>query len=200
MMGRKLVLGLFIGMLSINSALADQKKETMWDVIVNDDRFRTFAVMVENAGVQHLFDGRTNMNATVYVPTDFAFQTMPQAMNSALRIKTNKKPLMQLIRSHYFIGTKGNVAEGEKFVTTNINGDPITIERATDLFVKDMVIQSEPIKVGRNTIVPIDCVMFVQPSKSDYRLTLEQQESSTITSCCLRTMKEVAAFIMNVAF
>ena len=46
MMRRKLLLGLFIGLLSINNALAEQKKETMWDVIVNDDRFRTFAVMV----------------------------------------------------------------------------------------------------------------------------------------------------------
>jgi len=187
-------------MLGFNVALADQKKETMWDVIVNDDRFTTFAVMVENAGVQHLFDGRTNMNATVYIPTNFAFETMPHAMNSALRIATNKKPLMQLIRSHYFIGTKKEVAEGDKFVTTNINGDPITIERNKDLFVKDMVIQSEPINVGKNTIIPIDCVMFVQPSKSDYRLTLDQQERFAITSCCLRTMKEVAAFVMNVAF
>jgi uncharacterized surface protein with fasciclin (FAS1) repeats len=60
--------------------LADGHKKTMWDVITNDDRFATFAVMVENAGVEHLFNGKTAINATVYVPTNFAFSTVPQAI------------------------------------------------------------------------------------------------------------------------
>jgi|TARA_B110000483_G_scaffold174272_1_gene206198 hypothetical protein len=181
-------------------ALADGHKQTMWDVITNDDRFSTFAVMVENAGVQHLFNGKTALDATVYVPTNFAFTTMPQAMNSALRFPENKVPLAKLIKSHYFIGTVNNMKEGEYFMTTNINGDQIRIEQEKQLFVKDMIIQNEPIMVGRNKIVPVECVMFVQPSTSDYRLSLEQQEEYAITSCCLRTINEVSAFVRNTEF
>ena len=180
--------------------LADNHKKTMWDVITNDDRFATFAVMVENAGVEHLFNGKTAINATVYVPTNFAFSTVPQAMTSALRFPENKGPLSKLIKSHYFIGTVNNMEEGDYFMTTNINGDQIRIEQEKNLFVKDMIVQADPIMIGRNKIVPIECVMFVQPSISDYRLSLEQQQEYPITSCCIRTIAEVSAFVRSTDF
>ena len=63
-----------------------------------------------------------------------------------------------------------------------------------------MVIQSDKIKVGKNEIIPVECVMFVQPSITDNRLTLEQQEQFRITSCCLRTVKEATAFLKSNLF
>ena len=41
---------------SLNS-FADNHK-TMWDVIAGDSRFATFAVMVEKAGLENLFNGK----------------------------------------------------------------------------------------------------------------------------------------------
>lgn len=181
-------------------AFADGHKETMWDVIVNDERFATFAVMVENAGVQNLFDERTSINATVYVPTNLAFTTMPDSAYAALRIPANKGPLTRLIKSHYFVGTQSNMKPGDYYTTYNINGDQVKIAQESDLFVKDMVVRAKPIKVGNSQIVPIDCVMFVQPSSTDYRLSRDQQEQSSITSCCLMSMKEVAAFLSTIEF
>ena len=178
-----------------HQALSDGHKKTMWDIITNDDRFATFAVMIENAGVEHLFNGKTAINATVYIPTNEAFSTMPETMHSALRFPENRGPLIKLIKSHYFIGTVNNMKEGDYFMTTNINGDQIRIAQEKELYVKDMVIQSETIMVGKNKIVPIECVMFVQPSRSDHRLSLEQQEQYAITSCCLITLAEVKAFV-----
>ena len=93
--------------------------------------------------------------------------------------------------------TTDNMKAGDYFMTTNINGDQIRIEQAKALFVKDMVIQSQSIRVGQSKIVPIECVMFVQPSKSDHRLSSSQQEQFPITSCCLRTVKEVKAFVQH---
>lgn len=191
------ILATVVAVVSSQSVLADGHKQTMWDVITDDSRFATFAVMVESAGVEHLFNGKTALNATVYIPTNFAFSTMPQAMNAALKFPVNKGPLIKLIKSHYFIGTVNNMKEGDYFMTTNINGDQIRIEQEKELFVKDMVIQNEPIMVGKNKIIPVDCVMFVQPSTSDYRLSLEQQEEFAITSCCLRTINEVSAFVRS---
>jgi uncharacterized surface protein with fasciclin (FAS1) repeats len=186
--------------LGTGQAFADGHQKSMWDVIVNDGRFSTFAVMVENAGVQNLFDERNKINATLYVPTNEAFTTMPESANSALRIPVNKGPLTKLIKSHYFVGTQSNMKPGDYYIARNINGDQIKIAQESDLFVKDMVVRAEPIKVGRSKIIPVDCVMFVQPSSTDYRLSREQQEQSAITSCCLRSMKEVAAFLSTIEF
>ena len=191
---------LFVALAALVTASSQAYAKTMWDVIINDDRFSTFAVMVENAGVQNLFDERNAINATVYIPTNFAFTTMPESVNAALRIPVNKGPLTKLIKSHYFVGTQPDLKPGDYYMTNNINGDPIKIAQEQDLFVKDMVVQNEAITVGRSKIIPVDCVMFVQPSSTDYRLSLEQQESSAITSCCLRSMKEVAAFIATTEY
>ena len=193
----QVMLAFAFGALAPQQAIAEHHEQTLWDVITNDDRFSTFAVMVESANVEYLFNGKTKINAAVYIPTNFAFSTMPQAMNAALRFAENREPLIKLIKSHYFIGTVDNMQEGDYLMTTNINGDQIRIEQEKNLFVKDMIVQSEPIMVGGNKIIPVDCVMFVQPSTSDYRLNVQQQEDYLITSCCLRTMNEVAAFVKN---
>ncbi len=195
----KLLFFISCAIFSLNS-FADNHKKTMWDVITNDSRFATFAVMVEEAGVENLFNGRVNVNATVYIPTNEAFETMPEQIVSAFRTAEFKSPLIKLIQSHYFVGTNSNLKEGEYLITTNINGDKVRIEQNNQLFVKDMVIQSEKIKVGKNEIIPVECVMFVQPSITDNRLTLEQQEQFRITSCCLRTITEATAFLKGNLF
>lgn len=182
------------------NSIADNHKNTMWDVITNDSRFATFAVMVEKAGLENLFNGRVNINATVYIPTNEAFETMPGSIVSAFRTAEFRGPLIKLIQSHYFVGTNNNLKKGEYLITTNINGDKVRIEQNNQLFVKDMIIQSDKIKVGRNEIIPVECVMYVQPSITDNRLTLEQQEQFRITSCCLRTVREATAFLKSNLF
>ncbi len=190
---------LFVAIITtpFHETFAADQDQSMWDVINLDDRFSTFAEMVRKAGVEHLFKGKIGINATVYLPTNDAFSTMPETMASALRFPENRGPLTHLIKSHYFIGTTDNMKAGDYFMTTNINGDQIRIEQEKALFVKDMVIQNESIRVGQSKIVPIECVMFVQPSKSDHRLSSSQQEEFPITSCCLRTVKEVKAFVQH---
>lgn len=195
----KLLFALSCVIFSLNS-FANNHKKTMWDVITNDSRFATFAVMVEKAGLENLFNGKVNINATVYIPTNEAFETMPESIVSAFRVAEFRGPLIKLIQSHFFVGTNTNLKEGEYLITTNINGDKVRIEQSKQLFVKDMVIQSDKIKVGKNQIIPVDCVMFVQPSITDNRLTLKQQEQFRITSCCLRSVREATAFLKGNLF
>ena len=189
----KLLFFFICAIFSLNS-FADNHKKTMWDVITNDSRFATFAVMVEKAGLENLFNGKVNINATVYIPTNEAFETMPESIVSAFRVAEFKGPLIKLIQSHYFVGTNNKLKEGEYLITTNINGDKVRIEQNKQLYVKDMIIQDDPIKVGKNEIIPVRCVMFVQPSITDNRLTLEQQEQFRITSCCLEPLKKLLLF------
>ena len=117
----KLLFALSCVIFSLNS-FANNHKKTMWDVITNDSRFATFAVMVEKAGLENLFNGKVNINATVYIPTNEAFETMPESIVSAFRVAEFRGPLIKLIQSHFFVGTNTNLKEGEYLITTNING------------------------------------------------------------------------------
>jgi uncharacterized surface protein with fasciclin (FAS1) repeats len=171
---RFVLIAMVIAMLP-QQGIADGHKKTMWDVITNDDRFATFAVMVENAGVEHLFNGKTAINATVYVPTNFAFSTVPQAMTSALRFPENKGPLSKLIKSHYFIGTVNNMKEGDYFMTTNINGDQIRIEQEKNLFVKDMIIQER----SNHGWAQQDCSYSMRYVRSAQHIGLPSQHGTT---------------------
>ena len=43
--------------------------------------------------------------------------------------------------------------------------------------------------------IPVDCVMFLQLSSDDERLSSEEKNNSLVTSCCLLTDTEVETFI-----
>ena len=60
-----------------------------------------------------------------------------------------------------------------------------------------MVGQNNIILKDNIQIVPISCVMYLQSSYSDSRLSEEAKNNSLITSCCLLSSKEVNSFIME---
>ena len=104
------------------------------------------------------------------------------------------------MRTHYFMGSLETLAEGQEMTSVNIDGDLVRIYQAKDLFVKDMVVRKDAIRVGNSTIVPTDCVMFLQPSSTDYRLTPADREKFPITTCCLRTEAEVSQFLKGLNY
>ena len=63
-----------------------------------------------------------------------------------------------------------------------------------DLFVKDIVVQGKVTSAGNFTIIPVDCVMFLQQSSKDYRLDKAIQDKYKFTSCCLQTPEEYEVF------
>ena len=63
-----------------------------------------------------------------------------------------------------------------------------------DLFVKDIVVQGKVTSAGNFTIIPVNCVMFLQQSSKDYRLGKEIQDKYKFSSCCLQTPEEYEAF------
>jgi hypothetical protein len=60
-----------------------------------------------------------------------------------------------------------------------------------------MVGQDKIILKDNIQIIPISCVMYLQSSYSDSRLSQEIKDNSLITSCCLLTDKEVSNFIKD---
>jgi hypothetical protein len=60
-----------------------------------------------------------------------------------------------------------------------------------------MVGQENIIMKDNIQIIPVSCVMYLQSSYSDSRLSKEAKDNSLITSCCLLSDKEVSSFIKD---
>ena len=70
-------------------------------------------------------------------------------------------------------------------VLTTVSGDKLDLIQRDNLYVKDVVVTTKDM-VGSNGVVHlVECVMFVQPSISDDRLTASQQSQFEQTACCL---------------
>jgi hypothetical protein len=61
--------------------------------------------------------------------------------------------------------------------------------------VKDIVAKNKMIEKNNIQIIPVSCVMYLQPSASDNSLNKEEKKESLITSCCMLTNEEVDNFI-----
>ena len=60
-----------------------------------------------------------------------------------------------------------------------------------------MVIVKEDIIAENGVIHIIDCIMFIQPSFQDSRLSQSRKDSFPITSCCMQTENEVLLWKQN---
>ena len=58
-----------------------------------------------------------------------------------------------------------------------------------------MVVVNENTSGDNGVVHEIDCVMFVQPSQEDERLTKLQKEKFPITSCCMKTEDEIELWL-----
>ena len=59
-----------------------------------------------------------------------------------------------------------------------LNGEKVKIFSNSDLFVKDVVHQNFHLENDEFTIIPVECVMFLQLSTDDRRLSAEEKSSS----------------------
>ena len=63
--------------------------------------------------------------------------------------------------------------------------------------MKDVVNQDFHLEKDEYTIIPVECVMFLQLSSDDRRLSEEEKKSSIVTSCCLLTDNEIEIFLKD---
>ena len=58
-----------------------------------------------------------------------------------------------------------------------------------------MIDKQEIILKGNIEIIPINCVMYLQPSYTDNRLSEIEKKESIVTSCCMLSDNEIDSFI-----
>ena len=159
--------------------------------------FSTFYELIKIANYSELFKEKTQFKKIVYIPNNEAFLNLPKKIKDKIKQENIAK---KIIKTHLYSGEVKEVFKDpnkkvmilERF---EANGEKVKIFRNKDLFVKDVVNKELDIFTGDHKIIPIDCVMYLQYSSDDKRLTPKQQASSQITSCCLLTDDEIEQFV-----
>ena len=132
------------------------------------------------------------ISSTIYAPTDKAFSLMPDSFMREIN-NNNIKYTTKIILTHIFSGNSLETNKDEGLVLS-LDGSLYYTYDTKDLFVKDIVVQGKVTAAGNFTIIPVDCVMFLQQSSKDYRLDKAIQDKYKFTTCCLQTPEEYEAF------
>ena len=132
------------------------------------------------------------VSSTIYAPTDKAFSLMPDSFMREIN-NNNIKYTTKIILTHIFSGNSLETNKNEGLVLS-LDGSLYYTYDTKDLFVKDIVVQGKVTSAGSFTIIPVDCVMFLQQSSKDYRLDKAIQDKYKFTTCCLQTPEEYEAF------
>ena len=124
-------------------------------------------------------------------------QNLPKKIKYKIK---NEELAKKIIRTHLYSGEVKEVFKDPKkkvviLERVELNGETVRIFSNSDLFVKDVVHQNFHLEKDEFTIIPVECVMFLQLSTDDRRLSAEEKSSSIVTSCCLLTDNEIETFI-----
>lgn len=129
------------------------------------------------------------IQSTIYAPTDKAFSLMPEEFIKKIK-SNNIKYTTKVILTHIFSGDslEANKDEG---LALSIDGSLYYTYKSKDLFVKDIVTQGKFFKVDNFTVIPVECVMYLQQSTKDYRLDKSLQEKYRFTHVVYKHLKNM---------
>ena len=172
------------------------KEDNVYDIISKNPDLSTFKDYLDKTGLDDVLQKKIPYNWTIYAPSNNAFDNTPKELEKLILNDTfySKK----LFTDH--ILTKEILASDfTEQITTEltVSNKPIKLFRSENLYVKDVVVIKEDIIAENGVIHVIDCIMFIQPSVQDNRLSPSQKDSFPITSCCMQTSDEVSLWMQN---
>ncbi len=167
--------------------------QNVLDVISNNKDLTTFNLYLEKTGLDRVLEKKLPWNWTIFAPSNKAFNEAPEMLKD--EILNDEFFSKNLLMDHIMTGHKTSLDIDEKVTTQiTVSNKPLQIYKSRNLFVKDMVVVQENL-IGDNGVVHmIDCIMYVQPSSEDERLTKEIMEKYPITSCCMHNEAEINSF------
>lgn len=172
------------------------KEDNVYDIISKNSNLSTFKDYLDKTGLDNVLQKKIPYNWTIYAPSNKAFENTPKELEKLI-LKDNYYS-KRLFTDH--ILTKEILASDyTEQITTEltVSNKPIKLYRSENLFVKDVVVVKEDIIAENGVIHIIDCIMFIQPSFQDSRLSSSQKDSFPITSCCMQTENEVLLWKQN---
>ena len=172
----------------------DLKAKGIVEIIRENPNFSTFYSYINNTELEATLQQKFPWNWTMFVPNNKAFEALPKKVYDQILSDTSLRKM--LILDHILIGqkTSGNLNSKmtEEITVTNKS---IQLYKRESLYVKDMVVVNENTSADNGVVHEINCVMFVQPSQEDDRLTRLQKDKFPITSCCMQTDNEINSWL-----
>ena len=193
-----LMINLFLLFISVNSFSNDN----VLKYLENNPNYSYFYKLIKKAKYEKLFLEETKFKKVLYIPTNKAFDNLPIKLKNYIWDVNDSTAAKKVIQTHLFAGSikKAFKDPSKKVVIierVEINNERVKIYSNQDLFVKDMVQKESKILKDNFEIIPVRCVMYLQPSFDDNRLNDKEKRESFITSCCMLTSDEVNNFIKN---
>ena len=79
-------------------------------------------------------------------------------------------------------------------VEKTVSNKSLSLHKKEEIYVKDMVVVEKDITASNGIVHSIGCIMYVQESETDSRLSSEIKKKYPITSCCMQSEKEIVAW------
>ncbi len=180
-------------LLSINPV----KSKTVLDVISENKDLTIFHDHLKENGLDRVLKKKLPWNWTIFAPSNKAFKKAPSILKE--EILDDEFFNKNIFMDHIMTGHKTSLDINEEITTQiTVSNKPLQIYKSKNLYVKDMVVVQENLMGNNGVVHVIDCIMFVQPSIEDDRLSPELQGEYPMTSCCMRSKAEINSFKQSV--
>ena len=171
-------------------------KLTVLETISMNNDLSEFHKYLKISGLDKLLNKKLPWDWTIFAPNNAAFKKFKEQNNSILQKDFLVK---NLLMDHMLAGRKSSNNLGESIVIEKtVSNKPIELYQTNEIQVKDMIVIKEDLSATNGIIHSIGCIMFVQPSRDDPRLTPEQQKNYPITSCCMQEDREVKLWLSTI--
>ena len=175
----------------------DLKAKGIVTTIRENPNLSIFYSYINNTDLEATLQQKFPWNWTIFVPNNKAFDALPKKVYDQILSDTSLRKM--LIMDHILIGEKSSDDLNSKITEEiTVTSKPIQIYKRESLYVKDMVVVDENTSANNGVVHEINCVMFVQPSEDDDRLTKLQKDKFPITSCCMETESEINSWLSSV--
>jgi len=175
----------------------DLEAKSIVSSIRENPNLSIFYSYINNTDLEATLQQKFPWNWTIFVPNNKAFMTLPKKVYDQILSDTSLRKM--LILDHILIGQKSSSNLNSKITEEiTVSNKPIQLYKRESLYVKDMVVVNENTSADNGVIHEINCIMFVQPSQEDNRLTKLQKDKFPITSCCMQTEDEIDSWLSSV--
>ena len=175
----------------------DLKAKGIVEIIRENPNLSIFYSYINNTELEATLEQEFPWNWTIFVPNNKAFDALPKKVYDEILSDTSLRKM--LILDHILIGQKSSSDLNSKITEEiTVSSKSIQLSKRESLYVKDMVVVNENTSADNGVIHEINCVMFVQPSQEDDRLTKLQKDKFPITSCCMKTENEIESWLSSV--
>ncbi len=196
---KKIIIILLIFFNFINNSVSNENVEIL-DYLKESNEYTYFYKLIKKAKFEKLLKEEYRFKKVLYLPNNEAFEQLPIRLQKYIWDENDNSAAKKIIKTHLYAGSIKEVFKdpNKKVVIINrleINGEKVKIYSNSDLFVKDMINKKDLIIKKNIQIVPVSCVMYLQPSFTDERLNDEARKKSLVTSCCMLSDKEINNFM-----